>query len=105
MTENEIAGQWSAMTAPSKRSDGDCFELVRAGEVVARVQLPLENLHYVLASYLDENADWLDPRTRELLVSVREGLDQIALSTRFLSCPPTGRSDRSSVPGTASVER
>ena len=75
------------MTASPTCADGDRIERIRAGEVVARVQLPLENLHYVLESYLDENADWLDPRTRELLVSVREGLNQVALSTRFLSTP------------------
>ena len=81
------------MPSPQTRSDGGRTDRIRTDEVMVRVQLPLENLQYALDFYLDENAEWLDPRTRELLVSVREGVNRIALSTHLLGCPPTCASD------------
>ena len=68
------------MSVPSRGTARD-----RVGEVVARVQLPLENLEYALDAYLYDNANWLDPRTRDMLVSVREGVGQVAMSARALS--------------------
>ena len=71
------------MAGQGVRSDGD-----RIGEVVTRVQLPLENLEFALDSYIEDNGSFLDKRTRAMLISVREGLHRVALSARALGSAP-----------------
>ena len=60
-------------------SEGD-----RIGEVVTRVQLPLENLEFALDSYIQDNGSFLDKRTRAMLISVRDSVHRVALSARAL---------------------
>lgn len=63
-------------------------------EVVARLQLPLENLAFTLDSYLSEDTGQLDPRTRDMLIALREGIHRAALTAKALGAPPAGAKER-----------
>lgn len=57
----------------------------RIGELVSDVQLPLENIEFVIEQYLMANAVWLDPETSILLAGVRDGVGKIAALSRTLT--------------------
>jgi len=62
------------------------------GEVMSRVQLPLENVEFALEQYLLAHGQSLDIETRALLAGVRDCVGQVAVSTRRLSrCDPVSR--------------
>lgn len=62
-----------------------CASADRIGELLASVQLPLENIEFVIEQYLLVNAAWLDPETRSLLAGVRDGVGRVAASSRTLA--------------------
>lgn len=55
------------------------------GEVMSRVQLPLENVEFALEQYLLANGQRLDTETRILLAGVRDCVGRVVISTRRLS--------------------
>ena len=57
----------------------------RLGEVLSRVQLPLENIEFTLEQYLLENGQRLDTETRILLAGVRDCVGRVVVSARRLS--------------------
>ena len=67
-------------SAPSQAPDTD-----RVGEVMSAVQLPLENVEFILEQYLQANGPRLDTETRALLAGVRDCVARVVVSTRRLS--------------------
>jgi hypothetical protein len=57
----------------------------RIGEVMSRVQLPLENVEFALEQYLLSNGQRLDTETRILLAGVRDCVGRVVVSARHLS--------------------
>jgi hypothetical protein len=57
----------------------------RIGEVMSRVQLPLENVEFALEQYLLSHGQSLDVETRRLLAGVRDCVGRVVVSTRRLS--------------------
>lgn len=57
----------------------------RVGAMMGTVQIPLENMEYMIERYLLENGTRLDPDTRWLLAGLRDGIGQVAVSTRRLA--------------------
>lgn len=55
------------------------------GEVMSRVQLPLENVEFTLEKYLLDNGQRLDTETRILLAGVRDCVGRVVVSARRLS--------------------
>jgi len=55
------------------------------GEVMSRVQLPLENVEFALEQYLLANGQRLDTETRILLAGVRDCVGRVVVSARRLS--------------------
>ena len=58
------------------------------GEVVDTVQIPLENVEYVIAQYLLAHGPRLDAETRILLAGVRDCVARVAARTRRLATRP-----------------
>ena len=54
----------------------------RMSEVLAGVQIPLENVEYTIEQYLLANGARLDTETRFLLAGVRDCVGRVAGSTR-----------------------
>ena len=72
---------------------------IRLAEVVADVQIPLDNLAYTIQAYLLANGTRLDTETRFLLAGIRDCADQVAGSVRRISRhtapePPCARAAR-----------
>jgi hypothetical protein len=60
-------------------------EYDQIGEVLAGVQLPLENVEFALEQYLLAHGQRLDTETRILLAGVRDCVGRVAVSARRLS--------------------
>lgn len=60
-------------------------ERERISEVMSRVHLPLTNIEFVIEQYLMTQGARLDLETRMLLACVRDGVGQVADSTRRLT--------------------
>lgn len=56
----------------------------RVEQLMARIQMPLENIEYTIQEYLLQNGARLDPETRFLLARVRDSVGRIAVSSRHL---------------------
>ncbi|MGR3716465.1 MAG: hypothetical protein ACU0B1_06940 [Thermohalobaculum sp.] len=69
-------------------------EYDRIGEVISAVQLPLENVEFVLEQYLLAHGQRLDTETRVLLAGVRDCVGRVVVSARRLS-----RDDRAGAAG------
>ncbi len=80
-------------SAPPQDPDSD-----RIGEVMIAVQLPLENVEFLLEQYLLANGARLDGETRALLAGVRDCVGRVGISARRLArCdepPPCSGFDR-----------
>lgn len=63
----------------------------RLADVVADIQIPLDNLAYTIEAYLLANGPRLDTETRFLLAGIRDCADRVAGSVRRISCPPPPR--------------
>lgn len=59
-----------------------------ASDVLARIELPLENLAFAVDRHLHMHANFIDPSTRDLLVAVREGVRNAATVARSMQHPP-----------------
>jgi len=57
----------------------------RIEQMMANVQIPLENIEFTIEQYLLENGSRLDTETRVLLARVRDSVGRVAVSTRRLS--------------------
>lgn len=55
------------------------------GEVMSKVQLPLENVEFALEQYLLAHGQRLDTETRILLAGVRDCVGRVVVSARRLS--------------------
>ena len=60
-------------------------DTARIGEVMAAVQIPLENVEFTLEHYLLANGQRLDTETRMLLAHIRDSIGRVVVSTRSLS--------------------
>ena len=60
-------------------------DIDQIGEVMSRVQLPLENVEFALEQYLLANGQRLDTETRILLAGVRDCVGRVVVSARRLS--------------------
>jgi hypothetical protein len=60
-------------------------ECDQIGEVMSRVQLPLENVEFALEQYLLAHGQRLDTETRILLAGVRDCVGRVVVSARRLS--------------------
>lgn len=56
-------------------------------ELLCSVQLPLENIEFAIARYLEAHGVRLDTQTRCLLAQVRDGVGRVAASSRSLTAP------------------
>ena len=56
----------------------------RIGEVMSRVQLPLENVEFALEQSLLSHGPSLDTETRALLAGVRDCVGRVVVSARRL---------------------
>ena len=60
-------------------------ECDQIGEVMGRVQLPLENVEFALEQYLLAHGQRLDTETRILLAGVRDCVGRVVVSPRRIS--------------------
>lgn len=58
-------------------------------QLMANIQMPLENIEFTIEQYLLDNGARLDPETRFLLANVRDSVGRIAVSTRRVSTAET----------------
>lgn len=66
----------------------------RLAEVVADVQIPLDNLAYTVEAYLMANGARLDTETRLLLAGVRDCAGRVAGSVREMAGQGGGKPSR-----------
>ena len=57
----------------------------RLADVMSDIQMPLENLAYMIEAYLLANGTWLDSETRFLLARARDCADHAAGTARRLA--------------------
>lgn len=57
----------------------------RLGQLVGKVQMPLENMEYTVEQYLLDNGSRIDPDTRFFLACIRDSVGRIAVSARTIA--------------------